>query len=74
MSSVVTKALKELHSCEGTYQNINRYDLIRMWCHPNPHFGGEMGHRYDGGSQECKYCLRPRNWTHSREVKGASNE
>jgi len=39
-----------------------RSQIIKIWNHDHPHFGGDAGHRYDGRSQYCAYCNRPKNW------------
>lgn len=39
-----------------------RGQIIKIWNAEQPHFGSEMGHRYDGKSKVCSYCNRPKNW------------
>ena len=36
--------------------------MLECWNAETPHFGGVGSHRYEGKSQACVYCNRPRNW------------
>lgn len=53
-SKLLKAAAKELGKTED--------EVLKMWNDDKPHFGGGMPHRYDAGSKECSYCLRPKDW------------
>lgn len=35
-------------------------EILDIWTAKTPHFNDAGPHRYDTGSQYCRYCLRPR--------------
>lgn len=52
------KALKDASEELGKTEE----EVLKLWNDDKPHFGGGRPHRYDGGDDECSYCLRPKDW------------
>jgi hypothetical protein len=43
--------------------------LLELWNAERPHFGGVAPHRYDGRSNRCWYCSRPKKWAKVNALK-----
>lgn len=56
------KHVKQALKAEREYKHLMFKLLIECWNDENPHFGGDMPHRYDGKEKECCYCGRPKDW------------